>query len=415
MPISDKSADKHNIRNKEDIKIMNLRQLNLLIHALEDKDNTLLIQREWFTTPAYALIFDIIKARPGNYIEAIVEYAREENINKDAVTDFYVHSRDFGFAIEDVKDSRDHYWKRLETQHLTAMLEKIKMDSSYSSFETTAFYDLHMPISSEVGTLKDTVAKIFLDYDTKEYVPGLDLGLPTLDSAFRGFKPGNLYVIGARPGCGKTEFGCYILNRHCVLGKNTAIFASLEMSKEQLTKRIIRTRANLAPQFFDKADHIGTVQKKNFRNSLPMYESSDVTFLEGSAASTVGSINGYCHKLKPGLVVIDYIQLLVSQEGDKVPEHQKYKAIMQGLKDIARNHNTAVIALAQINRGGTHRPSNSDIKDSGWIEQTADSIFLISRDEHGDTNLILSKNREYGILTEIKPKFDRGTYSERSY
>jgi replicative DNA helicase len=242
---------------------------------------------------------------------------------------------------------------------------------------------------------------------------GVRVGFAKLDEIIQGFQPGNLVILAARPRIGKTALAlnwCWHASQR--YGSHVAFF-SLEMSKEEVWKRLlsacsqINLRA-LSKGSFDKAVENKLLAARDELNQLPF-------FICDRAAITVREITAMVDRLctqkgqKIDLLVIDYLQLISSPQdsrGAKQNESVRIGEISRALKLLAKDYNIPVIVLSQLNREVEHRqgkqPQLSDLRDSGAIEQDADIVMFIHRkerpggegsDEDKAAELIISKHR----------------------
>lgn len=241
----------------------------------------------------------------------------------------------------------------------------------------------------------------------QDKIPGLSTGLLDLDDLLGGLQPGDLYIVGGRPGMGKTALMLNIAN---ACGVPVGI-ASTEQPSNQVAKRMLciegyvsayRMRVNqLTDDDWKKvAKSMGNLITKN----IHINDRSRPHISEIMAQARKWKFD---HNIQ--LLMVDYIQRV---KGDpKAPKHERVEEITQSLKELARELEIPVVALAQINRKVDERtdkrPFVSDLKDSGAIEQEADGVFLLYRDAvyHADTQfpgkaeIIVGKNRHGPLAT----------------
>lgn len=241
---------------------------------------------------------------------------------------------------------------------------------------------------------------------------GMSTGMHSLDLAINGLNNSDLLIVAARPGMGKTAFAINIAaNVAKKYDKAVAVF-SLEMAAEQLGKRL------LAGESFVDSKKLNTgrlVEDEWERIGLGASALSQTNiYLDGNPAVTVGSIKAKCRRLENlGLVIIDYLQLM-GGEGGKASESRVNAIgdISRALKVMAKELNVPVICLSQLNRGPEkekRRLVTSDLRDSGNIEQDADVILLLYREDYYDkktaqpnvAECIVAKNR-HGETTTVK-------------
>lgn len=242
-------------------------------------------------------------------------------------------------------------------------------------------------------------------------VTGLATGFIDLDRRTAGFQPGNLVLIAARPAMGKTSF-VLSLAKNVVINQNKPIaLFSLEMSKTELVNRLLSMDSRVDSQKFktgqlNEADWECLIESAGTVGNSPL-------ILDDSSFS-IGEIRSKCRKLKIEkdiqLVIIDYLQLM-NGSGRTDSRQQEISEISRALKLMAKDLGIPVIALSQLSRQveqrTDHRPMLSDLRESGAIEQDADCVLFIYRDEvyHPDTQdkniaeLIIAKQRSGPIGT----------------
>lgn len=240
----------------------------------------------------------------------------------------------------------------------------------------------------------------------KSKVTGVATGFIDLDEKLSGLHGSELILIAARPAMGKTAFALNIA-QHAAMkgGVPTAIF-SLEMSKEQLATRLIAMDSMVDSQSIRTGqvmdgDWDKLIDSTHRVGSTPM-------FIDDTPGITVSELRSKCRKLKQtenlGLIVIDYLQLM-NGSGNKESRQQEISEISRSLKKLARELDVPIIALSQLNRAADaredHKPVMSDLRESGAIEQDADVIMFIYRDDYynkesekpGIAEIIVAKQR----------------------
>lgn len=229
--------------------------------------------------------------------------------------------------------------------------------------------------------------KIQIASETKGNITGLSTGFIDLDYKTAGLQPSDFILIAARPSMGKTAFSLSILD-HVVFRKNfSAAIFSLEMSKEQLVNRLFAMEAKIDAQNI----RTGNLDDNDWEN---LAEASEIIggsklIIDDTPGISVTELRSKCRKYKMEqdiqLVIIDYIQLMTSG-GRSDNRQQEISDISRALKSLARELNVPVIALSQLNRAveqrTDHRPMLADIRESGAIEQDADVIMFLYRDDY---------------------------------
>jgi len=237
------------------------------------------------------------------------------------------------------------------------------------------------------GVLKDVLNKIDSMYDNKEDVTGIPSGFPDLDSYTAGFQNSDLIIIAARPAVGKTALTLNIASNLAIRNNIPVAIFSLEMSKEQLAQRMLCSEAEIDAQRLKTASLPDTGWKKLTKAIGRLSEAP--IFIDDTAAATAMEIRAKARRLKMerglGLVIIDYMQLM---QGRRRVENrvQEVSEIARSLKTLARELNIPVIAVSQLSRAieqrHDRRPLLSDLRESGEIEQTADVVMFIHREDY---------------------------------
>lgn len=264
-------------------------------------------------------------------------------------------------------------------------------------------------------------AKAFLDPSKRE--TGIPTGFLKLDEMTTGLHGGELIIVAARPAMGKTAFALtlaqYVATEYPNKpGLPVAVF-SLEMSKESLLTRLLCGTASVDAHRF-RGGFLNQDERRRLNNGLNTLLKSKL-FIDDSADATLMDIAAKVRRLKAeqglGLVIVDYLQLMNSK-GKTESRVQEISALSRGLKLLAKDLDIPIIALSQLSRApelrqGDHRPQLSDLRDSGSIEQDADVVGFIFREEvykpdrddlHGVAELILSKQRN-GPTGRVKLTF----------
>ena len=253
----------------------------------------------------------------------------------------------------------------------------------------------------------NAVDKIESASHIKGNVTGLSTGFTDLDNKTAGFQNSDLILIAARPSMGKTAL---VLNiaQHLVLKENrcVAIF-SLEMSKEQLTNRLFSMESHVDAQKIRTGDLTEQEWAELLESAGSIGESRLI--IDDTPAITVQEMRSKCRKYKMEfgleMVIIDYLQLMSGSGKSGESRQQEISEISRSLKALARELNVPVISLSQLSRAvesrPNHRPMLSDLRESGAIEQDADVVMFIYRDDYynqdsdkkGIAEIIIAKQR----------------------
>lgn len=245
-----------------------------------------------------------------------------------------------------------------------------------------------------------------------EEFPGITTGLRDLDKKINGLNKSDLIIIAARPGMGKTSLALNMLTNAAKASGKTAVFFSLEMSREQLAMRLVSNES-----FVDNNKLVtGKLSEEEWRKigiAGSALSQTDIRVSDNPSV-TVAEMNAVCRRLDNlGLVIIDYLQLMTSASGKESENRATtVSEISRSLKIMAKELNVPVICLSQLNRGAEgrsdKRPTMAELRESGAIEQDADQIILIYRDDYYNENspeknvaeLNVAKNRhgEPGVV-----------------
>lgn len=289
--------------------------------------------------------------------------------------------------------------------------------------EKTIFDISDKRIKASFVTMKDVIKDSFRTieqlYDKKESITGVSSGFKELDELTTGFQKSDLIIIGGRPSMGKTAFSLNIAQHVGVNLKEPVAIFSLEMSKEQLAFRMLCSEAMVNSNDIRK----GFIKKQDWHDltSAAGNLSQAPIFIDDSAGITIFEMRAKARRLKAehslSLVIVDYLQLMRGR-GKFERREQEISEISRSLKALAKELSVPVIALSQLNRGvetrtGNKRPTLADLRESGAIEQDADVIIFLYRDEvynkdktdnKGKAEVIVSKQRN-GPTGEIPLTF----------
>lgn len=256
---------------------------------------------------------------------------------------------------------------------------------------------------------------------------GIKTGYPSIDNALQGMRPGQMVVIGARPGVGKTSFALNLCVNAARAGASV-VFFSLEMSKVEIAQRLLAAESQVSLSEIRGA-RIQENQWPDLLAATGTLSSLDVQ-IDDTAGTTVTEIRAKArrllHEKQNGIVIIDYLQLISPPPGRSRADSRATEVgeMSRGIKVMAKDLGVPVVALSQLNRtveGRTgKRPQLSDLRESGSIEQDADIVILLDRStsdeeaerqdrpDKGVTQFIIAKNRS-GPLGTIDLVFVPGS------
>ena len=246
---------------------------------------------------------------------------------------------------------------------------------------------------------QDTFANIERLRSVEHSCIGLHTGLLELDNAITGFRSGEYYVIGARPGQGKTALACQSIRENCKAGNKVAMF-SIEMTEEQIMLRLLSMETGI--DLFDLRDPRTLSRWDMDKIKLSLAEISKWPLvIDDSSKVTIHELSARARMMiKQGTkaVYVDYLQRVI---GDGRSPFEKVTNVSEGLCELAKSSGIPVIALSQLRRGeqgSSAKPTLDDLRQSGQIEQDAHAVLLLYRPKEGDgytgkDEIIIAKQR----------------------
>ena len=254
--------------------------------------------------------------------------------------------------------------------------------------------------------LRDTYDMIEKLYTEKNEVTGLTTGFRDLNKKINGFQKSDLLLVAARPAMGKTAFALNLVQNAALKGDASVAVFSLEMSKEQLVQRMLSSQSNVELKKI-KTGKLNANDWPRIIEAMAVLSEAKI-HIDDTPGIKISELRSKCRKLKIekglDLVLIDYLQLMEG-EGNNESRQQEIAKISRSLKILAKELNCPIVALSQLSRApeqrADHRPMLSDLRESGSIEQDADIVMFLYRDEYynPDTEsknigeVIVSKNR----------------------
>lgn len=255
------------------------------------------------------------------------------------------------------------------------------------------------------NVLKDTMDSISSWYETKRVVTGIGSGFRNLDEMLTGFHGSELIVMAARPGMGKTALALNIMNHIGLKEKKPVLFFSLEMPAVQLGMRMLCIESMINSQQV-RTGHISSEQLKNLFQTSGRLSRAQI-YIDDTPSINILEMRAKARRMQQkhqlGAIIVDYLQLISSVS--RVDRHLQIAEISRFLKQLARELSVPVIALSQLSRTveqrADQRPTLSDLRESGAIEQDADVVIFIYREEKvkkdserkGEADLIIAKQR----------------------
>ncbi len=260
--------------------------------------------------------------------------------------------------------------------------------------------------------------------EDKEQYKGISTGFGMLDKYITGLNKSDFILIGARPAMGKTSFALNLAHNVSMASRKKCVFFSLEMTKEQLAERLLASQAGVSSQKF-RTGELTKDEWVRLGNAAGMFNDVEL-YLDDTSSITVPEIKSRIRRLKNvDVIIIDYLGLMKSARNidNRV---QEVSEITRSLKMLAKDLNIPVVCCAQLSRGTegrgkSHRPQLADLRDSGSIEQDADIVMFLYREDYyrselseekqeevdeTHTELIVAKNR-HGATGTIELVFDK--------
>jgi replicative DNA helicase len=272
--------------------------------------------------------------------------------------------------------------------------ENSELETILDRAETALFSVSQKYVKQYFTPIRDILAESFDRIDKLHKEKGVLRGVPSgfkdLDNLMAGFQNSDLIILAARPSIGKSSLALNFVDHVACEAKIPAAIFSLEMSKEQVIDRLLCLRGTVDSWKL----RTGNLEDEDFgRLNYAMGALSEAPiYIDDTPMINVMEIRTKCRRLQSehglGLVVIDYMQLIQGGAKSSDSRVQEVSEISRGLKGLARELNIPVIALSQLSRGVEHRPDKrpmlSDLRESGSIEQDADVVMFIYRDDYYD-------------------------------
>lgn len=274
--------------------------------------------------------------------------------------------------------------------------------------------------------VKSSFKTIELLYEKKEHVTGVPTGFADIDELTSGFQPSDLIIIAGRPSMGKTAFCLNVAQYAAMMKKLTVAVFSLEMAKEQLVMRMLCSEARIDAHRL-RSGFLGQTDWPKLSTAAGKLADSSI-YIDDTPAISSMEMRAKARRLKADkgldLVIVDYLQLMAGRRGRSDNREQEISEITRSLKALAKELGVPVVALSQLNRGvesrTDKRPILADLRESGAIEQDADVIIFIYRDEvynkesmeKGIAEIIIGKQRNGPVGTRKLTWLDKYTRFE---
>ncbi|MGE9270361.1 MAG: replicative DNA helicase [Verrucomicrobiales bacterium] len=392
------------------------------------------LTKEHFYLPGHGLLYEFISElnRKGTEIElvSLVQLLHDRGIldhvgGPAAITDIYTYAPNAAHFMTHLGLVKDKHVLRSIIQTCTEsiaeaydnpedtaqLLDQVEQEvlGIRQSRETTKTFD----IKNEVGEVIKQFQQLLAGELESQGVP---TGYPLLDTMSKGLKPGEMFVVAARPSMGKTSLMMNMVEQMCVDQSVPTLVFSCEMTAFQIVQRLLFSRARFP---LSKLSRGFTPTKEEIRNLTRAGKeiASAKLWIDDTAGIPIDTLRAKARRRKRedgiGLIAIDYLQLLKSNSRQASNSREReIGEISAGIKALAKELEVPIIVLAQLNRGPEGRtgsslgvPRMSDLRESGTIEQDADMIGLLYRtayyaeteeekeEEAGKAELVLAKNR----------------------
>jgi len=389
------------------------------------------LKPESFYKPSHKLIYEAVlelfrKNEPIDIV-TVSEHLRNKEELENAGGRAYIND----LALNVVTTANVEFYakiiqeKEIKRALINAGSEIVSM--SYENEETDTVLDNAQKLIFNIAAQKDTSDLVPIQdlvvasyeqiedrFNNKDDLVGVTTGFYDLNALTSGLQKSDLIILAARPSMGKTAFALNVAQNVAMQGKKGVAIFSLEMPKQQLVKRMLCSEAEVDTQRITS----GNMQPKDWEKLVDaMTRLSDARiYIDDASGVTVTDIKAKCRRLMLeekdlGLIVIDYLQLMEGG-GNPNDRNQQISAISRSLKGLARELDVPIIALSQLSRGVESRPDKrpmlSDLRDSGAIEQDADIVMFIYRDEYynrdnvenkGKAEIIIAKHRNGPVGT----------------
>lgn len=396
-----------------------------------------LIQREAFYQPDHQIIFDVLVKLYEQNRPVDVVILREELIKRHLL-DEVGGAAFLGQLLSTVPSAAHgmHYATIVREKHLLRQLIAVSNESLRDAYaphdradlvldraEKRLFAIADKRIGSALVPLETVLHEVYEMIEERGH-RGLETDFHEIDDMLNGLQNGEMLIVAARPSMGKTAFAMNIVEAVAANHRLPCAVFSLEMSKQQLAQRMLCSRAGIDAQKVRK----GMLNAEEFRRlaSVVVELSKAPIWVDDSPGLTTLELRAKARRLKNQhdvkLIMIDYMQLMDNPGPES--RQQQISEISRGIKALARELSIPVIALSQLNRQSEgrdgHRPRMSDLRESGSIEQDADVVMLLHREDYYHTEpdympdniaeVIIAKQRN-GPTGPVKLTFDNRTTS----
>jgi replicative DNA helicase len=387
-----------------------------------------MIKAEDFFSPRHQVVYGTMVAlaednQPIDAITLATALERTSKLEDAGGMDYLVQLSEAAASAINIEHHAHLVHDYAEVRKLVQVCADIQAKAKDGDYEDTSrLFDEAQQAVFEVGqgmqgksftklnsALTDAITKVKQAYEVKSAVTGVPTGFMSLDAKTAGLHGGDLIILAARPAMGKTALALNLAANAALHGNVSVAIFSLEMPTVQLAGRMLASEARVDGERM-KTGHLSDGDVDRLLQSVKRMSGLSI-HIDDTAGISVMECRSKCRRLasekgipRLGLVVIDYLQLMKGRPGIRSRE-QEISDISRNLKGLAKELEVPVIALSQLNRGVESRPNKrpllSDLRESGAIEQDADIIMFVYRDEYynedsedkGIAEVILGKHR----------------------
>lgn len=382
------------------------------------------ISTESFYKPAHGILYSAIidlynKSEPVDIV-TVSEYLRDSDKLEKAGGRAYIND----MAMNVVTTANiEHYAKIISekatlrelinagNEIISISYEEGNSDITLDTAEKMIFSIAQKKTTTDLIHVKDLVVtgyeQIEARYNNRNELSGVPTGFYDLDNQTSGLNKSDLIILAARPAMGKTSFALNIALNVALKKKVPVAIFSLEMSKEQLVQRLLCAHAEIDASRL-RSGHMQSEDWSALTRAMGELADAPI-FIDDAPAVTVMDIRAKCRRLcmehgDLGLIAIDYLQLMEGSSKGRMDRVQEISGISRGLKQLARELRAPVIALSQLSRAvegrQSKKPMLSDLRESGSIEQDADIVMFIYRDDYYNPENLESKGKAEIIVAK---------------
>jgi replicative DNA helicase len=387
----------------------------------------LVSQREMFAYPAHQTIFEAIlrlhlERKPIDLVVLREDLARDRRLEAVGGSEYLMSLTDSSPSPANAMAYAESVQQKFVLRNIIETCQKIvhqatqvteDVETVRDAAEKALFQALARGEKGTVRTMTDILHDTFQQiqdiHDRKSRLIGMPTGFYELDDLLSGLQDGQLYIIAGRPSMGKTSLAMSVIENVALKEQKPVLFFSLEMAAQQIAQQMLCSHARVESHLL----RTGHVTEEDFQKlvlAAGAFHEAKI-FIDDSADLSALEVRTRARRFKAKeeikLVVVDYLQKMHARQGNRAPESRQLEISMisSNLKALAKELNVPVIALAQLNRAPEGRedrkPLLSDLRESGAIEQDADAVMLLYREEYynhetekkGVAEVILAKNR----------------------